>query len=97
MGHGGHRHTGPMGITATFVPAGAVLLACAACGSGAGAMLALQGSANWIPPPSRQALRAIEPIAGYAWFAGPRTLVLKSLRDRSADRNSMFTGDWRRT
>ena len=63
-----------------------------------GGMLALQGPANWILPPSRQGgFCATEPLAGYAWFAGPRTLVLKSLRDRCADRNSMFTGDWRRT
>lgn len=60
--------------------------------------LALQGPANWILPPSRQGgFCETEPLAGYAWSAGPQTLVLKSLRDRCADRNSMFTGTWRRT
>ena len=67
--------------------------------STAGGMLALQGPAQWILPPSRQGVGfcAVEPLAAYAWSAGPRTLVLKPLRDHCADRNSMFTGTWRRT
>jgi hypothetical protein len=59
--------------------------------------LALQRPANWILPRSRQgSFCAIEPLGAYAWSAGPRTLVLKPLRDRCADRNSMFTGSWSR-
>jgi hypothetical protein len=63
-----------------------------------GGTLALQGPANWILPPSRQGgFCEVEPLGVYAWSAGPRTLVLTPLRDRCADRNSMFTGTWRLT
>jgi hypothetical protein len=59
--------------------------------------LALQGPANWILPRSRQGgFCEVEPIGAYAWSAGPRTLILRSLRDRCAVRNLMFTGTWRR-
>lgn len=63
-----------------------------------GGTLALQGPANWILPPSRQGgFCEVEPLGAYAWSAVPRTLVLKPHRDRCADRNSMFTGTWKRT
>jgi hypothetical protein len=63
-----------------------------------GGALALQGPANWILPTSRQSgFCEVQPVGAYAWSTRPRTLVLKALRDRCADRNSMFTGTWTRT
>lgn len=60
--------------------------------------LALQGPANWILPRSRQGgFCTVEALGAYAWSTGPRTLITRPLRDRCADRDSMFAGTWRRT
>jgi hypothetical protein len=59
--------------------------------------LALEGPASWLLPPARRGgFCAVEPIGSYTWITRGRTLVLTARRDRCADRNSMFTGAWRR-
>ncbi len=63
-----------------------------------GGLLTLQGPANWLLPPDRQgSFCGLEPIGGYSWATGASSLVLTPRHDSCADRNSMFTGDWRRT
>lgn len=60
--------------------------------------LAMQGPVNWLEPASRQGgFCSIERAGSYQWAASGRTLTLTARSDRCADRNSMFTGTWRRT
>jgi hypothetical protein len=63
-----------------------------------GGMLTLQGPANWLLPPDRQGgFCGLEPIGVYGWATRGSSLVLTPRHDSCADRNSMFTGDWKRT
>jgi hypothetical protein len=63
-----------------------------------GGAITLQGPANWLLPANRQgSFCGVEPIGAYSWTAHAGGLILTPRRDRCADRNSMFAGDWKRT
>jgi len=63
-----------------------------------GGAITLQGPANWLLPPNRQgSLCGVEPIGAYSWIAHAGKLTLTPRRDRCADRNTMFAGNWKRT
>jgi hypothetical protein len=60
--------------------------------------LTMQGPVNWLELPARRDIFCgLEPTGAYRWTITAHTLVLRARRDRCADRNSMFTGTWRRT
>jgi hypothetical protein len=60
--------------------------------------LTMQGPVNWLEPPSRQGSFCVAESAGtYRWTITKGALVLIARSDRCADRNSMFTGTWKRT
>lgn len=59
--------------------------------------LSMQGPVNWLEPASRRSsFCGVEPAGAYRWRTSEHTLVLTVRNDRCADRNSMFTGTWKR-
>ncbi len=63
-----------------------------------GGTITLGGPANWLLPKDRQgSFCGVEPIGAYSWTAHAGMLTLTPRRDRCADRNSMFAGNWKRT
>ena len=59
--------------------------------------MTMEGPVNWLEPPDSQgSFCGVEPTGAYRWTITAHTLVLTVRSDRCADRNSMFTGTWRR-
>ena len=59
--------------------------------------LSMQGPVNWLEPASRRgSFCGVEPAGTYRWRTREHTLVLTVRNDGCADRNSMFTGTWKR-
>jgi hypothetical protein len=63
-----------------------------------GGTLTMQGPVYWLEPTSGQwSFCGVEPAGTYHWSLRGNDLSLTVRSDSCADRNSMFTGTWRRT